>query len=154
MITMQITSARHRALRQPHALVFADGTNAFATMKKSQLHTVDEKLREQDREIMSYRRDNSMISLQLPDGQYLHAVPGCGALMGDSNAPQDFAEIYEKGIHEWRSKPHTAASSRRTMTKCPFSGKQVDIGHTTYADDIASIVVANTADTMMQQIKY
>ncbi len=98
-MTIQITSARLRALKQPHALVFSDGTNAFATTKKEKLHKVVEKLREQDREIMSYRRDNSMISLKLPDGQYLHAVPGCGALMGDSNAPEDCAEIYEQTSH-------------------------------------------------------
>eukprot|EP00972_Heterocapsa_arctica_P031579 4650825-Heterocapsa_arctica.AAC.1 len=69
--------------------------------------------------------------------QTLNVVPKCGALMGDGNAPEDFAQAYQTGIENWRQKMKEAGLCKGTTAVCAFIGKSCDLGYSVFADDIA-----------------
>eukprot|EP00972_Heterocapsa_arctica_P105783 15583179-Heterocapsa_arctica.AAC.1 len=67
----------------------------------------------------------------------LNVVPKCSALMGDGNAPEDFAQVYQPGIEKWRLKMKEVGLRKGTAAVCTFAGKSCDLGYSVFADDIA-----------------
>ena len=139
MATQLILSARLRKLGKSHIRVFFDGTNAFASASREALtEQVDGLLLKEDRGLVGERRTNSMIYMDLQgEDRPLRVVPKCGALMGDSNAPEDFSQAYRPGIELRRERMHEEGLKRDTCSTCPFSEESCDLGCSVFADDIA-----------------
>jgi hypothetical protein len=128
-----------------------DACNAFPSSSHTSLAThADEGLPPKAKHYFETRRTNSQIVIPTSDDPgELITVPGCGALMGDSDAPSDFSRTYEDSVSTWknllddtRTWARGVRTSQLTIADCMFS---IDLSTTTYADDIAR--QEPTADT-------
>ena len=98
MLVQMLVSKRMALAGRSHVRSLHDGTNAFASTTRESLERfADHDLLDQDKPLMQSRRANSHIWLDTPTG-FTVVVPHCGALMGDSCAPQDFSKAYQPGV--------------------------------------------------------
>ena len=58
----------------------------------------------------------------------MYIVPKCGALTGDSNAPEDFSQAYQPGIEHWRGRMHEEGLKRDTCSTLSFLGGELRSG--------------------------
>ena len=146
-----------------HVRCLYDATNAFAsTFHESLAQHADAGLGEQEAELMNNRRVNAQVWLDTPTGELI-AVPGRGALMGDSRAPVDFRKAYRPGLAKWREKLEQAWGSedtKATLAICmggdeqadPSDMQKVDIGRIVFADDLARTQVARSPAAALEFI--
>eukprot|EP00972_Heterocapsa_arctica_P038801 5718082-Heterocapsa_arctica.AAC.1 len=88
---------------------------------------------------METRRTNASIWLNTPTGTLI-AVPGCGALMGDSRAPVDFRKAYRPGLEKWQSELEETWDTEDTKASIDLGNDlkwTSNLGTTIFADDLA-----------------
>ena len=122
-----------------HIRCLYDATNAFAsTYHESLAEFADVGLDVEESAFMETRRVNAQIWLDTPTGD-LVAVPGCGALMGDSRAPVDFRRAYKPGLDKWHEEMGRWGTSH-TKAHLDLGGSMqgsIDLSTTVFADDLA-----------------
>ena len=114
LLIQMVLAARLRKRGMSFVTTLHDGTNAFASTRHEVLSELaDHGMAEAERHFFHTRRVNAQIWIPV-QGDTLVAVPGCGALMGDGDAPRDFARAYQPGIDEWDALLAQKAGARAT----------------------------------------
>ena len=94
--------------------------NAFGSTKHTYMKAqLDPYLKEEDRCFFDQRRSQAVIEVDCPDGRSLVQV-GCGGLMGDGEACENFLMTYGSAIIGWNAALTLRDPRYRTMIAfCP-----------------------------------
>ena len=140
MLVQMVGAHRLKKCGVSYVRTLHDCTNAFSSTTHEALQTyADANLLEQDKQFFDTRRVNSQIFLGTAGGEELVVVPGCGALMGDSNAPTEFAMCFEEEVVGWDKDLQHLWGNNYLKATLPGVADSVDLGRTTYADDVARL---------------
>mmetsp|Transcript_30875 Transcript_30875/g.94958 ORF Transcript_30875/g.94958 Transcript_30875/m.94958 type:complete len:313 (+) Transcript_30875:152-1090(+) len=127
------------AAKKSHIAALHDGTYAFSCTKREGLEiTVKENANSRVWPLWKQRHEEVTVTVTTADGE-LSVCPTAGAPMGDSAAPKDFLECYNRSVAGWLDSPCIDSPDEVRWLHCrdPVTGNLTSPGIATYADDIA-----------------
>jgi len=133
-----------------HVNVFHDMTNAFLCTPHSTLNAnARNNCIARDAKLLQQRHEEASIVLECPDRKICFQL-GEGGMVGDHGGPISFMTSFHPGIKEWDEK--VASDNEHLLaTIDPITKIEVDIGVTTYVDDIHAKHVINTIHKKTQE---
>ena len=130
--------------------VFHDMTNAFLCTPHNTLNAnARANCTARDAKLLKQRHEEASIVLECPDKKICFQL-GEGGMVGDHGGPISFMNAFHPGIKEWDEK--VASDNEHLLaTIDPITKIEVDIGVTTYVDDIHAKHVINSTNKKTQE---
>ena len=134
-----------------HINVFHDMTNAFLCTPH---RTLDINARmccdsAQDAKLLIERHHQACIKIDAPDGEVVLNL-GVGGMVGDHGGPVEFMNAFHPVISKWNESVQTC-NEHILLSTNPVDGSNVDLGLTSYVDDIHAKHLFNERDRLTSE---